>query len=247
MGFFDKLLRTADNVSGLGIIPGPDPTAGCDIRCEARVVGLADLPDDGGPDEFDQQVSLLRLVAERPDGEHEGCVRQDIPPHHRAALVPGARVIVRTHPLERGRLYVMWGNGPNGASIVERQLLRWPGPDRWPHLNSIEVFRKGEKRDDRLAQWRAERTAFIGQFAGAHPTHSKMNGRRVYELSLNTNQGPVALRSQMPELALARLLHFGQVRVGAPIVVLVSPNGKEVDVDWEATIAQPANWRGGAE
>ncbi|MGB8861455.1 MAG: hypothetical protein WCC60_19520 [Ilumatobacteraceae bacterium] len=247
MGFFDKLLKTADHVSGLGIIPGPDPTAGCDVKCEARVVGIADLPADGGPDEFDVQVSLLRLMAERPDGEHEGCVRQDIPPEFQAAVVPGARLIVRTHPVERGRMYVMWGNGPNGASIVERGLLRWPDHDRWPHVNAIEIYKKGEKRNERMADWRNERTAFLGQLADARPTSTKMNGRRVFELVVNTERGPVTVRSQMPDLALARLLHSGtDLRVGAPIVLLISASGKDIDVDWEATIAQPENWRGGA-
>jgi hypothetical protein len=34
-------------------------------------------------------------------------------------------------------------------------------------------------------------------------------------------------------------------RQGAPMILLVSHDGKEVDVDWEATITQPENWRGG--
>ncbi len=142
MGLLKKVVKFADAASGLHIIPGPDPTAGCDIRCDARVVAVADLPADGGPDEFDQQVSLIRLITERPDGEHEVCVRQDIPPGVQATFVPGGRVPVKAHPLERGRAFVMWGNGPNGSSLVERSLLRWPEPDRWPQPDRIEVYRK---------------------------------------------------------------------------------------------------------
>ncbi len=245
MGFFKKAVAAVDSVT-LNIIPGPDPTAGCDMRCTARVVGIADLPADGGPDEYDQQVALLRLIVERPDGEHEVCVRQDVPPQVQATLVPGSRVAVKTHPVERGRAFVMWGNGPNGASLVVHHLLRWPEPDRWPQPGRVEVYRKGERRDDDLAKWRAERTPMLAQLAGGQPTSMKMNGRRVYRLDLNTGQGMVSLKSQVPELALARLMMmFSAWRVGAPIVVLVGRNGKDQDIDWEATIARPENWLGG--
>jgi hypothetical protein len=69
----------------------------------------------------------------------------------------------------------------------------------------------------------------------------------VFQLTVNTPQGPLTVKSQVPELALARLMFMRSVwRVGAPIVLLVSANGKDVDVDWEATIARPENWMAGA-
>jgi hypothetical protein len=240
-----KAVKVADSLT-LNIIPGPDPTAGCDLRCDARVVGVADLPDDGDNDSFHQQVALLRLMVERPDGEHEVCVRQDIPPEFRAVFVPGGRVPVKTHPLQRGRAFVMWGNGPNGASLVQHRLLKWPEPDRWPEPGRIEVFYKNERRDERFAGWRAERTPVLAQLAGGQPTSMMMNGRTVYRLGVHTPQGPLTLKSQVPQLALARLMFmFSAWRVGAPIVLLVGRNGKDQDIDWEATIARPENWLGG--
>ncbi|HEX2086213.1 MAG TPA: hypothetical protein VHF89_11060, partial [Solirubrobacteraceae bacterium] len=64
----------------------------------------------------------------------------------------------------------------------------------------------------------------------------------------------VQVRERASELVLARLVgarpgksRLGGfitsiervVNVGAPLVVLVSPDGGEVAVDWEATLAQP--------
>jgi len=245
MGFLNKLLKVADTASGLNIIPGKDPTEGCDIMCGARIVAIADLPAEGDSETFEQQVSLLRLAVERPDGEHEACVRQDIPPQFQPTLVPGDRVTVRTHPVERGRAFVMWGNGPNGASIVLHSLLKWPEPDRWPQPGRIEVYKRS-KRDEELAARRQQRQSLVGQLAGARPTSMKMNGRQVYEWVINTAHGPATLRQQGPDLAVARLMIMqAQWRFGAPVVLMVGEGGKDTEIDWEATIAQPANWRGG--
>lgn len=237
-----RLVRVAEAAFDISELPGPHPTtrtAGFDLRCPARITGIADIAPDHGPDQPTQQMALVGLEVHRPEGVVRTCVRQDIPPEIQARVVPGLPVQVSAHPADASRAYVMWGTAPGGGTLVISSIIAWPEPEHWPRDHAIEFFPKA-RRTDELTRLRASRQAWAGALADLRPTMRRTGGRPVMVLAVDLptpgGRQRREVTSAVPDLALARL------RPGAPIVVLISPDGAHADPDWEATVARPENW-----
>jgi hypothetical protein len=218
---------------------------GCRLSAAAVITGLADLPAlEVGGEAID--VALLRMRVRRPEGDAECCVRQHIPREIRAVMAPGAGVMVLAHENERSVAVVDWMATGQwiGAKLTfptAEAQYDWPPPEEWPEAGQIEVYDidgHHEELEERRVTWGLASAGLVS----LTPLRSRVDRRDQWEIALQFNDGgTVSLRDRVPLLALARLRMGNDLRVGAPIDVLVSRDG-EVVVDWESTLRHP-EWR----
>jgi hypothetical protein len=231
----------------------------CTLACASQVTGVADLPavDSGRPQEaFD--VALMRLRVARPDGEAEACVRQHVPREVRRLLAPGASVMVLAHETESAIAAVDWDQtgqriGAQLSTVLTAQQFAWPGRDEWPAEGEIEVHdkaRHSRRLDKRRSQWAPAEA----QLVSASTRGARTDSREDWKFELELGDGRrVTVKERAPALALARLVAYKPgsarlgglatsvdrvVRTGAPITLLVAPDG-DAAIDWEATLRHP--------
>ncbi len=214
-------------------------TRGFEVRCQARITGIADIQPLGGQDEPIQQAAYIGLEVARPDGTVRTCVRQDIPPEFQARVVPGQTVNVKAHPQRRGEAFILWGNAPGGGTIVDDRVVAWPDADRWPTDGAIEFYPRSKRSTD-VVELRASRLSTLASLVAAQGTMRATGNRPIVSLTVDhastAGMQRVELQVPLPDLAACRL------RPGCPVALLVDATGAKVDVDWEATVAHPQNW-----
>ena len=231
----------------------------CTVSCPAEITAIADVPrlwDDGSTG---IDITLLRLRVDRPDGQAECCVRQHVPHAIRRLLIPGARPVVLAHEGDPSVAIVDWdATGKKWRArlswVIEKQQYDWPDPEDWPAEGAIEVRDKG-RHTKRLLERRAAWRAQGARLAGATTRGAYRDNREEWDLDLDLGDGRTArVRERMPDFAIARLTAVKEsgksplggvltttrivARAGAPIAVLVSPEG-DFAVDWEATLSYP--------
>jgi hypothetical protein len=209
------------------------------VGCTAVVAGLADVPAVvAGPELID--VALLRLRVRRPEGEVESCVRQHVPPELRAELTPGVGVMALAHGTDPHVAIVDWHATGDwiGAQLTypdDPHQYDWPPAEQWPANGQIEVHDlngQREELDRRRVEWRLASADLLA----LSRLPSRANQRDEWRVTLELGNGnTIAIKDRVPMLAVARLRTDGEDRVGAPVDVLVSPDG-DVAVDWEATL-----------
>lgn len=215
------------------------------------MTGVASLP--GTESELQQSEGtvesvLFRLDVRRDDGSAFTCgTVQESASGITRQVEPGLLLDVRVHPTE-AKAAADWQRTAErlGRFLTWRRTpVRWVDEDEWPAEGAIEVrWRRADER--RLAEQRASWRPVVGVLVDLAPGKEAFDkGRSQLTVSVEVKGRTVAVLEAVPDLAAARLQEVRvepdrkvlAVRRGVPLACLT--DGRDVVVDWEATLRRP--------